>query len=198
MAVVGRIFYGEPRAKGFFEQMTGEKLAGARVALVCTAPDAVTSEYDMVSIDIQEELTRIMSRHDINMVDPDEITDALDDNGGIFDIRAIAENIDAEYLFHVDVEHFSHLALNSPRLYHGRAIGSVYGYELHEPNELSDFKHPVRVFAKEFDSVYPGKNPIPADKTPERVFRNRFIGHLSSEIGRMFYTFQLKDTFATR
>ncbi|MEZ6144557.1 MAG: hypothetical protein R3B91_03790 [Planctomycetaceae bacterium] len=198
LAVVSRIFYGEPKAKGFFEQMTGETLKGARVALVCTAPDTIASEYDMVSIDVQEELTRIMSRHDINMVDSDQVTDALDANGGIFDMQVIVENVDADYLFHVDIEHFSHLVPNSPRLYHGRATGSVYGYEIHQPNELSTVKHAVRVFAKEFDTVYPGKNPIPADQTPERVFRNRFIGHVSDEIGRMFYTFELKDTFASR
>lgn len=198
LAVVGRIFYGEPKAKGFFEQMTGTSLKGAKVALVCTAPDTITSEYDMVSIDVQEELTRIMRRHDIEMVDADQVTNALNANGGVFDIQVIAEAIDAEYLFHIDIEQFSHLAPNSPNLYHGRAKGNVYGYQIQKPNENSSVTQAYRIFERQFDSVYPGKNPVPADQTPERVFRNRFIGQLSSEIGRMFYTFQLKDTFASR
>ncbi len=200
MAVVGRIFYGEPRSKGFFQQMTGRSLDedGIRVALVCTAPDTIRSEYDMVSLDVQEELTRIMRRQDIEMVDSNEIANALDENGGAFDVQVIADRVDADYLFHVDIEQFSHLAPNSTRLYHGRSHGNVYGYELRRPDASSDAKQAFQVFERQFDTVYPGKNPIPADQTPERVFRNRFIDQLSSEIGRMFYTFQLKDTFASR
>ncbi len=200
MAVVGRIFYGEPKSKGFFEQMTGRSLKkeGARVAIVCTAPDVISSEYDMVSLDVQEELTRIMRRQEIEMVDSNEIANVLDKNGGVFDVQVIADGIDADYLFHVDIEHFSHLVPNSPRLYHGHSNGNVYGYELRKADENSDVKQAFQVFERQFDTVYPGKNPIPADQTPERVFRNRFIGHLSEEVGRMFYTFQLKDTFASR
>ena len=196
MAVVGRIFYGDPKQDGLFEQITGQSLEdGARVALVCTAPDSITTKYDMVSIDIQEELIRTMRRRDINVVDADEISTALDDNGGIFDLRAIVEAVDADYLFHVDIQQFSHLVPNSPQLYHGRAFGYVFGYEVRGANEQASARHAVQLFEREFDIEYPGKHPIPADRTPERVFRNRFIDSLSSEIGRMFYEFRTNETF---
>lgn len=196
MAVVGRIFYGDPKHDGIFEQITGEPLdKGARVALVCTAPDSITTEYDMVSLDIQKELIRKMRQKDIDVVEPGAISTALDDNGGYFDLRAIVDAVDADYLFHVDVEHFSHLAPNSPQLYHGHATGYVYGYKIEGANERSAERHAIHVFEREFNSEYPGKHPVPADKTPERVFRNRFIAHLCSELGRMFYEFRTNETF---
>jgi hypothetical protein len=196
MAVIGRIFYGDPKQQGIFEKLTGQSLEeGARVALVCTAPQTITSKYDMVSIDIQEELTRTMARRGITMVDADKISTALDGNGGVFDLQTIVDAVDADYLFHVDVEEFSHIVPHSPQLYHGSAAGYVYGYEIRQANEQSPVKHAVQVFEREFQSEYPGKHPVPVDKTPERVFRNRFIDHLCEELGRMFYEFRTNETF---
>lgn len=196
MAVVGRIFYGDPKQEGFFKQVTGESLEkGARVAVVCTAPDVVTTEYDMVSIDVQEQLIRTMRRRGINVVDPGKVSTALDENGGYFDLRAIVDAVETDYLFHIDIEFFSHLPVNSPRLYHGRASGNVYGYKILQPDGETSLKQAVRVFEREFNTEYPGKHPIPADQTPERVFRNRFIDHLCTELGRMFYDFRTNETF---
>ncbi|MGE4000919.1 MAG: hypothetical protein AB7I48_11940 [Planctomycetaceae bacterium] len=196
MAVVGRVFYGDPKHDGIFEQITGSALdKGARVALVCTAPDSISTEYDMVSLDIQKELIRMMRKKGIDVIESAKVSTALDDNGGYFDLRAIVDAVDVDYLFHVDVEQFSHLAPNSPQLYHGRATGYVYGYKIEGENEQAAGKHAVHVFEREFNSEYPGKHPVPADRTPERVFRNRFIQHLCSELGRMFYEFRTNETF---
>lgn len=196
MAVVGKMLVGDPTVESPFSQITGESLEdGATVALVCTAPDSVLSEYDSVAIDVQDELERLMNRHDINVVNGDDVITVLNRQGGQFDAQLIAEQVDADYILHIDVEYFDHRVPNSSHLYHGVAGGSVYGYEIVRDENSTISVHTRRVFENEFQSEYPGAHPVPADRTPERVFRNRFIDSLCADLGRKFYDFKTQEAF---
>lgn len=195
-AVVGKMLIGDPTVDSPFKRATGTKLEkGAKVALVCTAPDSVLSEYDSVATDVQAELERLMSRRGIAMIDSDEVTSVLNREGGQFDAQLIAEKLEADYVMHIDIEYFDHRVPNSKNLYHGLAGGNVYGYEIVREEGSTLGAHAIQVFEREFQSKYPGNHPIPADRTPERVFRNRFIDSLSAELGRMFYDFRTQEAF---
>lgn len=197
IAVVGKWLVGDPVVKAPFSEDTGTSLEddGVRVALICTAPDSVLSDYDSVAIDLQEELERLMTRRDIEMVNGDDVIDVLNRQGGQFDARLIAEEMDADYILHVDIEYFDHRVPNSSQLYHGTAGGNVRGYKVVRDEESSLGVHATQIFEREFRSEYPGKHPIPAERVPDRVFRNRFIDSLSAELGRMFYDFRTYEAF---
>lgn len=196
-AVVGKMLIGDPEVDAPFKIGTGQSLEDddVKVALVCTAPDSVLSEYDSVAVDVQDELERLMSRRGIAMIDSDDVTNVLNREGGLFDAQLIAGKLEADYVLHIDIEYFDHRVPNSKHLYHGLAGGNVYGYEIVRDGESTLGTHAVRVFEREFRSEYPGAHPIPADRTPERVFRNRFIDSLSAELGRMFYDFRTQEAF---
>jgi hypothetical protein len=195
-AVVGKMLIGDPTVRSDFRRKTGKSLEeGARVALVCTAPDSVLTEYDSVAIDVQEQLERLMARRGITMVDSDDVTFVLNRQGGQFNAQLIAQETDADYIMHIDIEFFDHRVPNSQLLYHGVAGGNIYGYEIVDGGDSGLGKRATRVFEQEFKSEYPGKHPIPADRTPERVFRNRFIDSLSAELGRKFYDFKTQEAF---
>lgn len=195
-AVVGKMLVGDPTVESPFKKFTGKSLEkGAKVALVCTAPDSVLSEYDSVAIDVQDELERLMRRRGINMIAGDEVTTVLNREGGHFSAQLIAEKLEADYVLHIDIEFFGHTVPNSKNLYHGLAGGNAYGYEIIRDKDSTLGAHAVKVFEREFQSKYPGPHPIPADRTPERVFRNRFIDALSAELGRMFYDFRTQEAF---
>ena len=196
VAVLGKLLVGDPKVESAFSQITGESLEdGARVALICTAPDSVLSEYDSVAVDVQAEVGRLMARRGITMVDSDDVVDVLNRQGGQFDAQVIAENVEADYIVHVDLEYFDHRVPNSSQLYHGQAGGNVYGYAIHDEDDSPLGKHAAQVFEREFQSQYPGQHPVPADRTPVRVFRNRFIDAVSAELGRMFYDFRTQEAF---
>jgi hypothetical protein len=195
-AVVGKMLVGDPKVDSPFKRATGKKLEkGAKVALVCTAPDSVLSEYDSVAIDVQDELERLMSRRGITMINSDDVTSVLNREGGHFNAQLIADKLEADYVLHIDIEYFGHRVPNSKNLYHGVAGGNVYGYEIVREKDSTLGAHAIQVFEREFQSKYPGNHPIPADRTPERVFRNRFIDSLSAELGRMFYDFRTQEAF---
>jgi hypothetical protein len=196
-AVVGKWLVGDPTVESPFSQGTGQSLEedGVKVALICTAPDSVLSEYDSVAIDLQDQLERLMARRDIDVVDSDDVTTILNQQGGQFDVQLIAEQIEADYLLHIDIEYFDHRVPNSSHLYHGVAGGNAYGYEIVRDDDSTLGARALRVFEREFQSEYPGPHPIPAERTPARVFRNRFIDSLSAELGRMFYDFRTQEAF---
>lgn len=195
-AVVGKMLVGDPKVDAPFKKLTGQSLEDdVKVALVCTAPDSVLSEYDSVAIDVQDELERLMSRRGIEMIDSDDVTSVLNREGGLFNAQLIAEKLEADYVLHIDIEYFDHRVPNSKHLYHGLAGGNVYGYEIARDGNSTIGVHARKVFEREFRSEYPGAHPIPADRTPERVFRNRFIDSLSAELGRMFYDFRTQEAF---
>jgi len=98
-------------------------------------------------------------------------------------------------VLHIDIEYFDHRVPNSKNLYHGLAGGNAYGYEIVRDQNSPDSVHVIQVFEREFRSEYPGAHPVPADRTPERVFRNRFIDSLSADLGRMFYDFRTQEAF---
>lgn len=196
-AVVGKMLVGDPTVDAPFKKLTGQSLEedDVKVALVCTAPDSVLSEYDSVAIDVQDELERLMSRRGIAMVDSDEVTTVLNREGGHFNAQLIAEKLEADYVLHIDIEYFDHRVPNSKNLYHGLAGGNAYGYKVSRDENSTLGVHALKVFEREFRSEYPGAHPIPADRTPERVFRNRFIDSLSADLGRMFYDFRTQEAF---
>ena len=196
IAVLGKILVGDPKIEAAFSQITGTSLEkGARVALVCTAPASVLSEYDSCAIDVQDQLERLMTRRGIKVVSSDEVVTVLNGQGGQFDAQLVAQEIDADFVLHIDIEYFDYRVPHSPNLYQGLAGGNVYGYEITESEDSSLGKHAIQVFEREFRSEYPGQHPVPADRTPERVFRNRFIDSLSAELGRMFYDFRTQESF---
>lgn len=195
-AVVGKMLVGDPKVDSPFKRMTGKSLEeDVKVALVCTAPDSVLSAYDSVAIDVQDELERLMSRRGISTIDSDDVTSVLNREGGQFNAQLIAEKLDADYVLHIDIEYFDHRVPNSKNLYHGLAGGNAYGYEIVRDQNSPDSVHVIQVFEREFRSEYPGAHPVPADRTPERVFRNRFIDSLSADLGRMFYDFRTQEAF---
>jgi hypothetical protein len=196
VAVLGKWLVGDPKVDAAFKATTGKSLEkGARVALVCTAPDGLVSGYDAVALDLREELYNSMDRRGIVMVDADEVSDALDELGGTVDATELSRKLEIDYLLHVDVEFFDYRAPNSPRLFHGRAVGLVYGYEVRETPDSDLGQHAVQVFEREFHVEYPGPHPVPVDQTPERVFRNRFIDQIAADLGRLFYDFRTNEAF---
>ncbi len=194
-AIIGKILFGDPKVTNAFARTTGESLKkGGRVAVVCTTPDAVHSQFDTLSVDLQGELTHRMSRRGIDVVDEDEVTAALDKNGGIPDPQLLAEELDCQFLLHIDVEYFSHLEQGSKQLFRGHSRGNAYGYAVR--TEESGRKFAEQVFEQEFNSEYPTTYPVSVDQTPEKVFRQRFIDHLSDQLGRMFYDYRTSEAFS--
>lgn len=206
--MVGRILFGDPLVPSALESSAGVRLEeeDATVFVVCTSPSVTTTRYETLAVDLPDELERRLKRRGIKTGDTADAMNATADFGGQFSVRDVAEHLDEGYLVHIDFERFSLTEDNGNTLYRGRAGGTVAVYEIEKPSDdaddesaseatsLSDGTIATEIFRRGFETTYPGSHPVPVDQTPEKVFRKRFIAHMSELIGRKLYRYRVSET----
>jgi hypothetical protein len=189
--MIGKVFGGDPQVKSEFEQRTGISMVKekSKVAVVCTAPSIVTTEFDTLASDLQEEVTRRMRIRKMDVASDDDVISAMNSTMGRFDQDALASALDdVDYIIHVEVESFSHTDDGTAKLYRGRASGIVYAYEVDRGPDAIGGPRARKVFYQEFKTEYPkSQQPIPAEQMSARVFKQRCVDQLADVIGRTFY-----------
>jgi hypothetical protein len=194
----GKVMFGDPKQTSVFEQRTGISLLKTqkKLAVICTAPTSISSEFDSIQHDVQEEVTRRLRIRKLNVARIDDVSSALYSSGGRFNQDAMARALpDVDYLVHIDVERFTHKEDGSPDLYRGRCNGIVYVYEIERAAESAERPRPLKVFFQEFNLEYPASQPVSVEQTPIRVFRQRCVDQLADTIGRTFYDVNTSELF---
>lgn len=195
-ALIGKVLMGDPTIKASFELQRGINLQKGqqKVAVVCSAPASVTAEFDSLAYDVQEEVTRRMRIHKLNVASDDDVISALNRTSGKFDKDAMAAALeDVDFIIHIDIEQFTHTEDGNPELYHGRANGIVHAYEVERDPESGGGPHALQMFFQEFTTEYPKNQPVSADQMAARVFRQKCVDQLADVVGRMFYDVATTD-----
>lgn len=196
-AIAGKMLMGDPKAKSTFEQRTGVSLVEEkkRCIIACTAPASVMSEFDGLTLDLQEEILRRMTLRGMDVIDCDAVASELNDSGGRFDPVKLAKAFpDVDYVFHIDLERFTLLDEGSINLFRGRALGSIIGYEARGSGDEVP-RHVSTVFEQEFSDEYPASHPVAADQTKPKVFLRQFVSHVADVAGRTFYDVRTSETY---
>lgn len=194
----GKVLFGDPQVKSEFEQRTHFSLVESkkRVAVVCTAPASVNSSFDSLEYDLQEEVTRRMKIHELNVATDNEVVSAMNRTSGRFDPDALASALDdVDYIIHVDIARFTHTEENNPKLYRGHADGIMYAYEINRGEDAVGSPRAIKVFYQEFKTEYPKSRPVPAEEMAERVFQQRCVDQLADLVGRTFYDVNTSEIF---
>lgn len=196
--MMGKVFFGDPLMTSAFEQRTGVSLEKTqkKVAVVCTAPASITGTFDTLQHDLQDEVARKLKVRELNVAPSDEVINALESAGGRFDKDAFAFALaDVNYIVHIDVERCTHTEDASPDLYRGRANGIIYAYEVDRAVERSASPRVLQVFYQEFNTEYPGAQPVMADQMSTRVFQKKFVDSMAAAIARTFYDIRASESF---
>lgn len=196
LVMASKVMLGDPKQPSRFESITGTDLSEEEggILVYCSAPGFVADEYDTLTIDMQDQLTRRMKRRGMNVLSSDRVADVLDDYGGTFDPQRLAMQLDdVSYVFHIQFDAFTYLENNSPNLYRGHASGTVLGYEVRGDDTS---RHAVQVYDQPFQTAYPTTHPVSAEQTQKTVFVNNFIDRLADELGQTFYDIHRSELFA--
>lgn len=211
--MAGKMLQGDPVIEDEFKAWYGKSMAksGKKVAVLCSTPEAIKSEFSSLDLDLAAEINRKLSLHDINVIKNHKIANWIDDHGGgNLDLKELGSEIDADLVIQVTLEHFDFREENSPDLFRGRARGSVVVYELVRDDEKSPLKFESKpgskadktkkdessarqvrsvreVFAKTFDSTYPPHQPISIGQMQPESFRKKFLDRVGDELSRLFY-----------
>lgn len=196
MAIGSKVLFGDPMAVSSFEQKTGVRLSdGHQVGVVCTAPASLTSEFDAMPLDVQEEVIRRMRVRGLDVVSSDRLISAMDETGGRFNEQVIAQSVPGvEYLFQIELTQFTSNEERSPALYRGRARGTVAGYQVRR-NEETGAAQTIPVFQQEFTVEYPSTHPISTDQMSQSTFVSHCVDEISNVLGRTFYDVPQSDLY---
>lgn len=192
--MIGKTLFGDPFQQSLFRQQTRVNLETeeAEVALVCTASQSVSRDFDAVHLDLQDELARRLRRRDIPVSSDTAVNDALATCGGVFDADRLSTAIpSARFLFHISIETLTIDVPNSANLRQGVAHGSIRGYEVRR-DPASGVTRAVQVFEHPLKVEYPS-HPVPVEHLSEKLFVQQFIDKLTQQVGQVFYDVNIYD-----
>ncbi|WP_013626861.1 hypothetical protein [Rubinisphaera brasiliensis] len=185
--MAGKMFMGDPKTPSVFRQRTGIDLIEEDVTslIVCTTPAFVKAENSALDRDVIEGVYRHFRRQDIACINPNEVDSWLGRIGGVWDDPSeIAQEFDAKYLIHFDIDSVSYRESNSPNFFRGNCHGEVRVYEA---RGKGDTRQAYLIFQHEFKSSYPNHYPISSDNMSERTFAEQYNRRVAEELARLFY-----------
>jgi len=191
--LAGKVFMGDPMVEAHFKQMTSIDLTKAdrKALIVCSAPELVNSDFPSIKHDLTDGVIRRLKLKGVLVVDPDEVSTWIDDNGGTWDEPSeLARRFDTDYIVHIDLDDFSYIEKNASTFYRGRARGNLFVYSVDRKADLIDT---LQIYVKEFTSEYPAHQPMPASEISEKLFYKRYLDRISQQIAQSFYDHKASD-----
>jgi hypothetical protein len=192
-AMMSKMILGDPQVDASFKSRTGVKLSDEHTVIVyVTAPTSVLDVHPSLSLDLQKQIAQRMELRKINVINPNDVSRAVEDKGSSPSPALIARLFpQADYILHVGVGAFDCREPNSPNLYHGYATGMIQGYAV-RGGDPEGPRLPSEIFQQEFQIEYP-THPVPRDSTSLSAFEKQFLDRVSNELGRVFYDFRTSD-----
>jgi hypothetical protein len=194
--MAGKMLAGDPKIPSAFEQVSRVNLTKGKkkVLVICSTPEYIKADYPSLNFDLTDGVIRRMRLRGIEVISPDLVTTWIDNQGGFtqYDANELAQEFDADYIVHVDIDRFDYKEENSVALFRGRMNGHVYGYEVRKTGGM---KMAQSVFAREITSVYPTHHPVSSNEMSAGTFRKRYLDIAANEVARLFYDHRLSETF---
>ena len=153
--MAGKMLQGDPMVESEFDRWYGKSMLKSKkkVAVVCSTPESVKSEFSSLDLDLASEVSRKLHLHEITVVKAHKVASWMDDHGGTdFDLKELGDDLGAELVVAIKLDHFDFREENSPDLFRGKARGAVTVYELQrdtaKPKSKSDAKTAAKTDSK--------------------------------------------------
>lgn len=190
---------GRPLLDADFKTLTGRKMTekGKKVIVLCTAPEKAKGDFSALDLDLIAEVSQRMKNQGIETLDPDKITDWLEEHPEELDeteVVALGKKFHADYVVQIVVDEFDYKEPNSPSLLRGRSSGSVTVTALDRAKNSKKIT-PKRIYNKPFESTFPIHQPVSAEQVSAPIFRKQYVDRLSDELARLFYDHRPGEDF---
>ncbi len=183
----GKMIWGDPVLPSPFTAQTDVRLHkdDVRVLVYCSTPESLKVDMSSLHLDLAELASREMKRKGVSVVPGREVSRYLEESIGIWGTPdEIAQHFeDVDVILHFDLERFDFEEPNSPNLFRGNVHGMLHAYAV---REIGDRRRASPVFNREFTSVYPKHNPIPADRMTPELFLAQLKQRIASQLAQVF------------
>lgn len=182
--MAGKMLFGDPKVKSQFRAATGTDLTKGEKSLLiaCSAPHGILSKYPTIQIDIVDRIIRTLDTRGVKVVSSDDVATWFDDQGEWGDFSELADEFDADYVMHIEVESFMCSVPDSPNLVQGKADGKVTVLEA----AGTDTKTMSKAFERTFDVMYPSY-PVPRENKSEQLFTEGFLDRIAIHLSHYLY-----------
>ncbi len=189
--MAGKMFLGDPKQKCQFRSATGVDLTKGKDSLliVCSAPHGILARYPSIQIDIVDRMTRQLDTRKVKVISSDDVATWFDDHGEWGDFSDLADEFDADYIMHIEIESFSCQVPDSPSLLQGKTDGKVIVLEA----AGKDVKNTSVAFERTFDVTYPAY-PIPRENKSEQIFTEGFLDRTAMSLTQFLYDHRMSET----
>ncbi len=170
--MAGKMLQGDPVVGDEFKAYYGKSMSksGKKVAVMCSTPEAVKSEFSSLDLDLAAEISRKLALNDIDVIKNHKVANWIDDHGGDIDLKELGAGVDADLVVQVRLEHFDFREENSPDLFRGKARGSIVVYELirAEDKANSKFEAQPKSKSKPGSEAHEKSEEKPSSKSKKR------------------------------
>jgi hypothetical protein len=189
VVLAGLLLAGGPTVQPDFDKMTKKSLRDKdiKVAVVCFAPDEVRLNFIDVDKDIAKYTAHQLNQHQIHVINPDRIQEWLDKHEDWDKPEEIGEATHATHVILIDVHKYNLFEENTHELYKGRSEVLISVFEMQKDGSTE------KIYTKEITSQYPLETPRETSEISYDRFRREYLGRLSDEIGRLFYSHENGD-----
>ena len=189
--MAGKMFFGDPKMKSQFRGATGVDLTKGEESLliVCTAPHGILARHPSIQIDIVDRMTRHLDTRKIKVISSDDVATWFDDHGEWGDFSELADEFDADFIMHIEIEGFSCEVEDSPNLLQGKTSGKVTVMEA----KGKDTKSTNVSFDRTFDVTYPAY-PVPRENKSEQLFTESFLDRAAMSLSQFLYDHRASET----
>lgn len=189
--MAGKMLFGDPKTKSQFRSATGTDLTKGEKSLLiaCSAPHGILAKYPSIQIDIVDRIIRILGPRNVKVISSDDVATWFDDNGEWGDFSELADEFDADYVMHIQVESFVCSVPDSPNLLQGKADGKVTVLEA----EGEDTKTMIQAFERTFDIMYPSY-PVPRENKSEKLFTEGFLDRIAIHLAHYLYDHRASES----
>ena len=182
-----KMLTGDPMVSAEFKSRTRVDLAKGKhtVLVVCSTPASVESDLATLKYDLIDGVTRRMKLNGVKVINPDQVARWIDEHGGIGQNPSdLAQDFEADYIIHIDVEAFGLREPSSPKLLRGHSSGFVRVFKVEEsgPQRIAH-----NVYSNEFTSSYPTHQPISEQGRSSVTFQKDYIDRVCDQLANKFY-----------
>ena len=189
--MAGKMLFGDPKVKSQFRGATGVDLTKGEKSLliICSAPHGILAKYPSIQIDIVDRMTRHLDTRKVKVISSDDVATWFDDHGEWGDFSELADEFDADFIMHIEIDTFSCQVEDSPNLLQGKTDGKVTIVEA----AGKDVKSTNVAFERTFDVTFPAY-PVPRENKSEQLFTEGFLDRTAISLTQFLYDHRASET----
>jgi 4-amino-4-deoxy-L-arabinose transferase-like glycosyltransferase len=184
--ILGNLIGGPPSTKPDFDKKTNRSLVKEKqkVLVMCYAPKQVKWDFESVDKELRVRVARLFNENEVKVLDPDAVNEWMDKHPDWDKPEEIGRDFAVDFVVYIEIRKIGLYEWGSNSLFRGNSEIDLSVFEMEKNGEGNE------IYSKEVVSQFPIHEPVQTSEMSYSDFQERYLSHLSDEIGRHFYGYK--------